>query len=58
VGSRKIAVRATFIENYVESANGEERQQFLRLRRVVGQFSIDSVDDGSGAFKSLLTPHF
>jgi hypothetical protein len=58
VGSRRIAVRATFTENYVESANGEERQQFLRLRRVVGKFSINSVDDGSGAFKSLLTPHF
>jgi hypothetical protein len=39
---------ATFTERYLETASGEDRKQFLRLRlrRVRGKFAIYSVDNG------------
>ena len=48
---------AIFTENYVETAVGEERKQFLRLRlrRVRGKFAIYSVDDRSSASRRLIT---
>lgn len=57
-GTRRLddELLATFTERYVESATGDDRRQFLRLRlrRVRGKFAIYSVDDGSGA-RRLLT---
>lgn len=42
---------ATFTEQYVETATGDDRKQFLRLRlrRVLGKFAIYSVDEGNGS---------
>jgi ppGpp synthetase/RelA/SpoT-type nucleotidyltranferase len=57
-GARRLddELLATFTERYVETATGEDRKQFLRLRlrRVRGKFAIYSVEDGGGA-RRLLT---
>ena len=57
-GTRRLddELLATFTERYVETAAGEDRRQFLRLRlrRVRGKFAIYSIDDGTGT-KRLLT---
>lgn len=57
-GARRLddELLATFTERYLETATGEDRKQFLRLRlrRVRGKFTIYSVDDGGGS-RRLLT---
>ena len=56
-GARRLddELLATFQDRYVDTADDEERQQFLRLRlrRVRGKFAIYSVDDGSGPSKAM-----
>lgn len=56
-GARRLddELLATFQDRYVDTADDEERQQFLRLRlrRVRGKFAIYSVDNGSGPSRAM-----